>query len=156
MYFDKPKLGVRLGSMLLDHFIMCFAMLIPILPLTMMNASIEGRESTQPAWIQFLFLGLMFLYFLKDSLQGRSPAKRILKLQVVDNKSNLPATVGQCFVRNILIILWPVEVLVSFFNTQRRLGDYLAGTKVIYLYPSNILLNELELTSTISTSIDKQ
>jgi uncharacterized RDD family membrane protein YckC len=155
MYFDKPRLAVRLGSMLLDHFIMCLALLVPILALTLVNASIEGqRDLQQSAGYQFLFLGLMFVYFLKDSFKGRSPAKRILKLQVVDNKTNLPASVGKCFVRNILIILWPVEVLVSFFNTQRRLGDYLAGTKVIYLYPSNILLDELELTSTTHATIN--
>jgi uncharacterized RDD family membrane protein YckC len=152
MYFDKPKLGVRLGSMLLHHFIMCSVIVVPVLPLTMMNASIPGKENTQPAWFQFLFLGLMFLYFLKDSFKGRSPAKRIVKLQVVDNKTNLPASVGQCFVRNILIILWPVEVLVTFFNTQRRLGDYLAGTKVIYLYPLHNLLDELELANATHTT----
>ena len=151
MYYDKPKLGVRLGSMLLDHFIMSFIIMIPVLPHTLMNASNQGREGTQPEWFQFLFLGLMFLYFLKDSFKGKSPAKRVLKLQVVDNKTGLPASVGQCFVRNILIVLWPVEVLVTFFNTQRRLGDYLAGTKVIYLYPLNNLLDELELTGGTGT-----
>jgi uncharacterized RDD family membrane protein YckC len=27
--------------------------------------------------------------------------------------------------------MWPVEVLVSLFNPQRRIGDYVAGTKVV-------------------------
>lgn len=33
--------------------------------------------------------------------------------------------------RNITLIIWPVEVVVSLINPGRRLGDFLAGTRVV-------------------------
>ena len=41
---------------------------------------------------QWVYLGVigLALYFCKDSFHGRSPAKRILKLQVVDEVTGKP------------------------------------------------------------------
>jgi uncharacterized RDD family membrane protein YckC len=74
---------------------------------------------------------MLIVYFLKDSFYGRSLAKRITKLQVVNNATGEPASIARGFIRNVFIIMWPVEVLVSLFNPQRRIGDYVAGTKVV-------------------------
>jgi len=51
--------------------------------------------------------------------------------RVIDIKTNKPASEFQCFVRNLTIIGWPIEVIVGLINPQRRLGDFLANTKVI-------------------------
>ena len=120
--------------MLLDHGIMCFVVGIFIAPGMFYDiAQTFGDFDAQPK----LFLGNYYLnifgfslYFNKDIYQGRSPAKRILKLQIVDIKTNRPANPLKCFVRNLTIIVWPIEVIVGLINNERRIGDFIAGTKL--------------------------
>jgi len=76
------------------------------------------------------------LYFCKDIINGRSIAKRISKLQVVDNKTGQVATPLQCLVRNIFCVLWPIEVIIAMTNTSRRFGDRVARTKLVPYDPT--------------------
>ena len=76
------------------------------------------------------------LYFCKDIINGRSIAKRILRLQVVDNVTGRVATPLQSFVRNIFCVLWPIEVIIAITNTSKRLGDRVAGTKLVPYDPT--------------------
>ena len=69
----------------------------------------------------------MAFYLNKDFLKGRSPAKRLFQLQVVD-AGGQPANELRCFLRNVTALLWPVEVLL--LGRRTRLGDTLAGTYV--------------------------
>jgi hypothetical protein len=94
----------------------------------------------------FNFMGGPFLYinmlgfaldFCKDCINGQSIAKRILKLQVVDSVTGQVASPMKCLVRNLMLILWPIEVLVSLTNTSRRLGDKIAGTKLVVYDKAN-------------------
>jgi uncharacterized RDD family membrane protein YckC len=85
--------------------------------------------------MKYIFLIGFSLYFCKDIINGRSISKRILKLQVVDNRTGQVATPIQCVIRNLFCVLWPVEVLVAVNNTSRRLGDRAAGTKLVYYKP---------------------
>lgn len=130
MQKEKPTLGNRLWSMLLDHVLTTVILLAPILPFIFLQ---QSRMQGEPlnAGFQFAFLTLLLLYFLKVSFNGRSLAKRITRLQVVDNRTGEAATPIKCFVRNLPLMIWPVEVLVTFFSPQRRLGDLLAGTRVV-------------------------
>ena len=75
---------------------------------------------------------LTSFYFNKDIFYGRSIAKRILGLQIVDNVTGQVATPFQCLLRNITIAIWPVEVIITLFNPTRRLGDRIARTKTIF------------------------
>lgn len=137
-----PNVGIRLASMILDHVFMCLIIVIPMIPFVSQQVNNEGRPAELNPGFQFLFLGPMILYFLKDSFGGKSIAKRILKLQVVNNKTGAQATVLQCFIRNIFIIIWPVEVIFTFFQPQRRLGDLAAGTRVAYYEPRVVVEDE--------------
>jgi uncharacterized RDD family membrane protein YckC len=102
----------------------------------------EGAPMGYSSAFQLLFFGLMFVYFLKDSFNGRSLAKRMLQLQVVNHRTGKPATVLQCFIRNIFIIIWPVEVIFTFFQPERRIGDLVAGTRVAYYEPNAVVADE--------------
>jgi uncharacterized RDD family membrane protein YckC len=120
--------------MLIDHVIMTFVIMVFVAPGMMYDImKTLGDPQTQPK----LFLGNYYLnifgfslYFSKDIFLGRSPAKRILKLQVVDVKTNKPANPIRCLIRNITVILWPIEVIVALINNERRIGDFIAGTKL--------------------------
>ncbi len=120
----------RISSMLLDHIFMTFT----VVPLGVLIFIILFQfQENLNKWIvlSLMFLPL-FIYLNKDILNGKSPAKRIMGYQVMDRKTERPASELQCFIRNLTIcIIWPIEVIVGLINPERRIGDYLANTKVI-------------------------
>jgi len=135
-------IGIRLASMLVDHFIMGFAMFIPIIPfmiIGMKNVFDISHEQTsmEPSFMIYgLILGFA-TYFNKDFFDGRSPAKRILKVQVVNHKTGEVADPLRCLLRNLTIPVWPLEVICVLINPHRRLGDYIAGTRIEAYDPEN-------------------
>jgi uncharacterized RDD family membrane protein YckC len=137
------SVGTRLGAMILDHFFMTMIAMVFFIPGMISGFSDAfkvSHEQTNPNFMggTFGYIGMLgfALYFCKDIINGRSIAKRILKLQVVDNATGQPASPIKCFVRNLLCVLWPVEVIVAMTNTERRLGDRIAGTKLVKFDPT--------------------
>ncbi len=129
---ETPKVGERLASMLLDHFFMTIILSFFMIPIIVLNIDpLENRISLFSPLDYFLMIAMVVIYALKDVFNGRSLAKRIIKLQVVDAKTGAVASPIKCFLRNLLIPIWPIEVIVTLFNPQQRLGDRLAGTKII-------------------------
>jgi uncharacterized RDD family membrane protein YckC len=124
---NEISVGLRLGTMLLDHFIICLTGIPPII----IYESLTNSNSVPAAISSYPIVPLFVIYFCKDCIGGRSPAKRILKLVVVDNKTHAPATPLQSLIRNLFILIWPIEACVAFFNQKRRIGDRVAGTKLI-------------------------
>lgn len=139
----KINAGGRLATMLLDHFFMTMLGMLFFIPgiiSDFSNAFKVSHEQASPtimggSWAYLGLIGLA-LYFCKDIVNGRSLAKRLLKLQVVDNTTGEAASPMQCFVRNLFCIIWPVEVIIALSNTSRRLGDLVAGTKVVPYDPA--------------------
>ena len=120
-YFLSPN--VRLKAMLCDHVLLC-ALYIPLF--MGVTALRVGWSTDDHGW----GFGLLLVFYLnKDFFNGRSPAKRLLHLQVLD-ASGRPANELQCFLRNVTFFLWPLEVLVLLLGQRGRLGDALAGTHV--------------------------
>jgi uncharacterized RDD family membrane protein YckC len=81
------------------------------------------------------FYVVLVPYLNKDFLQGRSPAKRLLGLQLHEATGG-PANELRAFLRNVTVILWPIEVLLLALGSPKRLGDYLAGTHVARSTPA--------------------
>jgi uncharacterized RDD family membrane protein YckC len=136
----KVSSGGRLASMMLDHFIMTFLVTLIVLPGFALRIASAFEVSHEPADQFFGFGTTLFVmaigfsvYFNKDIFNGRSPAKRALKMQVLNHKTGEVANPIRCLIRNTMTILWPLEVLVVLFSPQRRLGDLLAGTRVVYV-----------------------
>lgn len=129
--------GPRIGSMLLDHIVMTFAIMFLVLPFTI--GSLDGitdESTTTPFSSGLVFYIMIFgmsLYFNKDMIQGKSVAKRTLKLEVVNIKTGEVASSLKCFVRNLTIVVWPIEVIVVLISPSRRIGDFIAGTRVEYI-----------------------
>ncbi len=133
---QKVDTGTRLGTMILDHFIMTMIMMIFLVPGMISNFSNAFNISHDQTNIDLfgnMYLGFLgfAVYFCKDCFNGRSIAKRILKLQLVDNSTGQVASPLQCLVRNIFCALWPIEVVVALINPSRRIGDRVAGTRLI-------------------------
>lgn len=122
--------------MFLDHFVMSFA-LIPFMIIIFIVVFVFV-DSTYPDLTFFtnsfgntILFTPFLIYFLKDSYRGKSIGKRIIGLQVVSRSSSEPASSLQCFIRNLFIPIWPLEVLITLFSPTIRLGDLIANTKVV-------------------------
>jgi len=77
-------------------------------------------------------LVVMFLVvFLKDCFKGQSFGKRILKLRIVNTFDGKPASLGRLILRNLTLIIWPVDVIMIFIHPEQRLGDMIVSTKVV-------------------------
>jgi uncharacterized RDD family membrane protein YckC len=133
-YFPIP--GRRLRSMGTD-FSFILSIFFPIILVIMMPSMILTFNNSNPSIYLNLIIGLIpftmmtFAIINKDFYNGKSVAKRIHGYQIVDNKTNLVATEMQCMTRNLTLIIWPLEGLLVLFNPNRRLGDFIAGTKLI-------------------------
>jgi hypothetical protein len=131
-----PKLDRknRLVTMLLDQGCMTVVLFLLGFPVQLIYfGQIMRTRHFDPADLGgylIYFLLIFSLYFNKDIYQGRSIAKRIIKFQVVNNKTGLAADPLRCLIRNLPILFWPVEALVAFINPERRLGDFIAGTRL--------------------------
>ena len=81
-----------------------------------------------------IVLGGLFtsaLFAAKDSFRGQGIGKRLLGIRVV-NQDGKPASAFQCFIRNISLMIWPIEGLFMTLNSnKKRMGDYFAQTQVI-------------------------
>ncbi|MGJ8685067.1 MAG: RDD family protein [Nonlabens sp.] len=120
----------RISSMLLDHIIMTIVIVPPMIVL--MILATNGLLKIGNGTFSVVFFFMMFVYINKDFFNAKSPAKRILGYQVINRKTEKPASELQCFVRNLTIaIAWPLEVIVGLINPERRIGDFLANTKVV-------------------------
>jgi uncharacterized RDD family membrane protein YckC len=114
---------LRLRSMIGDHIIMGMV----CVPVAMVLFPVVAKEA---------FYFMLVPYLNKDFLQGRSPAKRLLGLQLQDATGS-PTNELRAFLRNVTAMMWPVEVLLIVLGSRKRLGDYIAGTQVVRGITSN-------------------
>jgi antitoxin component YwqK of YwqJK toxin-antitoxin module/uncharacterized RDD family membrane protein YckC len=128
--------GIRLVSMLVDQLIVSSVVFILVLLLMMTGLKDvfhnypEQTGTNTAAFIYGIVLGLT-MYFNKDFFNGMSPAKRIFNLQVINHRTNKVASPLRCLVRNLTVLFLPLEVIFILINTQRRFGDYVAGTRIV-------------------------
>jgi len=133
----------RLSAAIMDHIIMTMTAMVFFIPgmiyLFMNFNNLSYKELVASADMKiFTYWGLIGIafYFCKDCIWGQSIAKRLLKLQIVNNKTGEIAGPFRCLVRNLFIVVFPVEGLMILVNPSKRLGDLVAGTKLIPFDPS--------------------
>ena len=135
---NKLDTGTRIGTMVMDHVIMSFVIFIIAAPGVAYDIFQQINNPDPPMLMlgnYYLNIFAFSLYFNKDIYLGRSPAKRILGLQLVDIKTGKPASPLKCLIRNLTTVFWPIEFVVSLINHERRIGDFIAGTKLIVYNP---------------------
>lgn len=132
---NLPFLNKRLKSMCLDIFYLYaiyFPWIIISLPFFILVRNIEELNF----YISFVEgVIIVFSILNKDLCNGRSIAKRIYGFQIIDVKTNKVASDYKCMLRNVTIVFFPLEVVVTIVNNERRIGDLLAGTKLIECDP---------------------
>ena len=143
--YPKASLGSRFLASFLDSLITaCFA--IPALILTYLQLTANLISSFDEFLFQVALAGLLYFIpliysFIKDGIgNGQSWGKRAIGIMVVHLPDNKPCSLGQSFLRNLIMTLlsivpfigWLVEpIIVLASEDGRRLGDKAANTQVI-------------------------
>lgn len=97
-----------------------------------MNVLLLARQTViSPILLQLLSALIITLLLCKDCINGQSVGKRIMKIQVVDEKSKTEISNIRSIVRNTFVIFWIVEVVVLFISKDKRIGDYVTKTEVV-------------------------
>jgi uncharacterized RDD family membrane protein YckC len=162
--WNKISAGKRLLSVLLD-FLSCILIagilvLIFAYPLEIIESNIEIDAKLKYI---LLFYGFVIVYplaflpfFVKDIVNGRSFIKRLNGIVVLDEKTKLAPKTYQHFLRNITMIIWPIEIIWITFTPEKRLGDHLAGTFIANYdqsLESNFNFNSLFKAITINIAV---
>ena len=84
--------------------------------------------------LELAFLAFAAYVFLCDGMPGgQSIGKRFTKTAVVSATTDVPCRYWQSVVRNIAMVLGVIDAVFILGKQRRRLGDYLAGTRVVRL-----------------------
>jgi uncharacterized RDD family membrane protein YckC len=131
--FALAGTGKRILAFLIDHFALTGLIVITAFLLV-------GNKFSQDTPPNELFTSMLLvlipgflIYFSKDSFGGMSLGKRIAGIMIRSEKDrNEIPSFGRLFLRNLPIMLWPVEFLVLCADSkEQRLGDKLAATVVV-------------------------
>ncbi|MFK8008399.1 MAG: RDD family protein [Saprospiraceae bacterium] len=129
-YFLGAK-SSRIAAFFLDHFIASFCIAMVFLFFIEIEKGGELDESDFNLFIGIIFT-MIICYFGKDFYKGISLGKWMFGLMVRDerNPAKVPSFL-RLFLRNLLIVIWPIELILLFTNDGKRLGDKVAKTIVI-------------------------
>lgn len=128
---ERASLGARLGAFGIDFIITCIIqafLFLPFIMIPLIQKNISGSDiTTRNLWItMFSFTYMIF----RDVSHGRSLGKRALHLQV-RRISAEPAPLASLILRNLFIIIYPVEAIWLLVTSgEKRLGDIVANTGV--------------------------
>ena len=126
LVYGRLAIGRRVGAFIVDYGIIMILAFIPFF-----FASDFGDMDS--AFMTFSYTmavaagGILF----KDVF-GRSLGKLIFGIRIAHGDApDLPVTAGQRILRNVPILIWPVELIMTFQDPyNRRLGDKWAHTLI--------------------------
>jgi uncharacterized RDD family membrane protein YckC len=128
---NKNKLINRFKSVIVDQVSITLVAMFSSMPM-LIYKGVSADPSDEPKFLSSLIIAFIWtLLFNKDIYFGRSLGKYWSSLQVVNIKTGRHANPIQCLVRNIFLLLWPIEMIILVFSPSRRLGDIIANTKVV-------------------------
>jgi len=136
--FPMTILNSRMKSMISDLWF-CMAIIMPFFLLFMIlffliQTFIYPEIEYFPTYLSVMLLPWLMLLFIilnKDIASGMSAGKRTFGFKIVDIQTKKEASQLQCMLRNVTMMLWPLEVLMIIINPKRRIGDFIAKTEVV-------------------------
>ncbi|MFB9057841.1 RDD family protein [Mariniflexile ostreae] len=115
----------RIAAFIIDHFIMTF-LITGIVFLSFGTDFMDKNtfRSLITKMLPTILVGFL-IYFAKDSLKGISPGKWVMEIMVRnENNPNEIPSFEKLFVRNLFLIIWPVEfIILASSRNKKRLGD---------------------------------
>jgi uncharacterized RDD family membrane protein YckC len=145
------SLGKRLDSFFLDQLLFAFfsfAFFVPLIGI----AAVASRF-LQEFWFGVSLMGIT-ISLCKDSLGGQSPCKLHFDLLVVNAKTGKVASPIRCFVRNVFFFFYGLDFILLLLNQgNRKVGDWIAGTRVIHIDPYTHIVPEASRKSIAITFV---
>ncbi len=121
----------RIIAGIIDFIIIAVIYEIPFFILIILPLIAGGLSSINMIdRIFFCTLIALFLLIFKDVFKKGSIGKQIMKLEIIDIKTNEKAFLSKRILRNLTWFLSFVEVIV-LMATGKRIGDRIAGTEVV-------------------------
>lgn len=132
LVYGPPALGRRIGAFIVDYVILLFFGLIPFF------FCFDYLKD-----MSVLNMRVFFIYFsvvmaiavggiLFKDVFGRSLGKLLFGVHIAhSDAADLPVTAGQRILRNVPLLFWPIELIMTFQDPYRmRLGDKWAHTVI--------------------------
>ena len=143
------SLGKRLDSFTFDNLIFAFVSFAFFVPLFGLG-EIESRF-LQEFWFGVSLVGIA-ISLCKDSIGGQSPCKRHFDLLLVESKTGKVASPIRCFVRNVFFFFSGLDFILLLINQDnRKIGDWIAETRVIHIDPYNHVVPETTKEQIVTT-----
>jgi len=135
----KELIGKRVLAYLIDGVVQVIAMVIGGAVGALLGCVfipfMQSSEQAVPVIILAnvgVFIGGFGYILLKDSFNGRSVGKRVMKLQVVRVDDLQVVGFFAAIIRNLFLFLGIIELAVALLQDEgRRVGDLVMGTKVV-------------------------
>ena len=157
-----PFVGNRIKSMLVDFayvtsvfFPWIIIIALPFIILTINNSENQTFFNLYITVALIPYTLTIMALLNKDLCNGKSIGKRIYGYQIIDSQTKETAGEYKCMLRNITMIIWPIEAIVIMINPSKRIGDLIAGTEIIKINPElkETFLEELRNKRGISTKL---
>ena len=120
----------RCAAWFVDWILSCF----PCLLFTIVFMPLFKRPSFSDGilWLFVVFvLWIPLSFIFRDVIwKGRSVGKRLFFLQVLDARTQKPASAKQKVLRNLFLFLYPIDFFV-LLSSYRTIGDQIAHTMVV-------------------------
>lgn len=128
---ERAGLVRRAVAFYIDAFIVTMLVFIPMYrSITQIETNADFISAVNNS-ILYSIIALVILA-IKDCFKGTSLGKWMLGIRVVDVESGKIPSVSKSIVRNIFIVIWPVEFFALLFSKdKRRIGDKIANTIVV-------------------------
>lgn len=123
----------RIAAFLIDHFTFTF-LIVGIVFLSLGTNFMDETNFSNliSKMLPAMLIGFL-IYFAKDSIKGISPGKWVMGIMVRnENNPNVVPSIGKLFVRNLFLIIWPIEfIILASSQEKKRLGDKTAKAIVV-------------------------
>ena len=130
--YTTSSITKRITALVIDFFLITFTFAAIIL-FCIGVGLIDENNLTELNSLLFLRILILIIYLAKDSFKGISFGKWIMGIMIRDDneQKSIPSFLI-LFLRNLYLILLPIELIVLIFSkNKKRLGDKYSGTIVL-------------------------
>ena len=141
--FQVAGIGSRFLALAIDTLFQTLVSLALLLPAAFIWTAVRGAGASSQwvlAVVTLILFTVQYAYFagFEAMWDGQTPGKRRMRLRVI-KETGRPITVYEALTRNLVRLvdqlpgIYAVGIVTALLNRQsRRLGDYAAGTVVVY------------------------
>ena len=123
----------RIAAFIADLFVFSFLMSGIVFLILGPNFIDENNFDRMSTIMTIVMIPGFILYFAKESIKGISFGKWIMGIMVrVETDINSIPTFWKLFIRNLFLMIWPIEFFASVFDkNKKRIGDKITNTVVL-------------------------